>query len=118
MRLSLIVLLLIIVIVILILILIIKLIVIIKQIVIISGMIWGTIIDGDKSFGRQKTEDNGVPLPSTPPSWCGIFTTGYYLPWCWCIGTIYRVWGMGDSIGYLCRGVDSIGGYLFFENFW
>ena len=57
----------IIVIVIVIVILIIKLILIIKQIVIISGMILGTIIDGDKSFGRQKTEDNGVPLPSTPP---------------------------------------------------
>ena len=42
-------------------------IVIIKQIVIINGMILGTIIDGDESFGRQKTEDKWVPLPSTPP---------------------------------------------------
>ena len=73
-----IVLLLIIVIVIVIVIVIIKRIVIIKQIVIINGMILGTIIDGDKSFGRQKTEDKWGLLPSTPPSVCCIFTTCYY----------------------------------------
>ena len=27
----------------------------------------GTIIDEDESFGRQKTEDKWVHLPSTPP---------------------------------------------------
>ena len=40
---------------------------IIKQIAIINGMIMGTMVGGDKSFGRQKTEDRWVPLPFTPP---------------------------------------------------
>ena len=58
------------------------LIVIIKRIVITKvmrmGMGMGTIIDGGESFSRQKTRDRYPPLPSTPPSWCGIFTTSYY----------------------------------------
>ena len=44
---------------------------IIKQIAIIiaisNGMIMGTIVGGDKSFRRQKTEDKWGLLPSTPP---------------------------------------------------
>ena len=68
-------------IVLLLIIVIVILIVIIKQIVIISGMILGTIIDGDKSFGRQKTEDNGVPLPSTPPLLVSYFYHTLLIGW-------------------------------------
>ena len=63
----------IIIIIIVVIVVIIKRIVIIKQIIIINGMILGTIIDGDKSSGRQKTEDKWVPLPSTPPPLCVVF---------------------------------------------
>ena len=68
----------IVIIVILIIVIVILILIIILIIISDNGMILGTIIGEDKSFGRQETEDTGGLPPSTPPSWCCIFTT-YYL---------------------------------------
>ena len=86
-------------------------------IVIIFGIIMGTIVGWDKSFGRQKTEDKWGLLPSTPPLCVLYFYHMLLLGVSVCVCYYWESMGVSVSRGYLCIEWDSSGGYLFFKKF-
>ena len=92
-----------------------SLLVLLLIIVIIDGMMMGTIIGWDESFGRQETRDRWVPLPSTPPLLVLYFYHMLLIGWGGSIFVSYMVcWYYMLVVGTYALDMIVVGGIYFF----